>query len=94
MIRARSERALPNGHIYRYYPNRLRGSTGGEARRSGRRVGLRYDHPAILRYEKSLEKFRSRPAITDGVGLRETADKSGSQCTGRLNDVLPIYVMR
>lgn len=39
-------------------------------------VGLRYDRPGVSRYEKSLGKCRSRPAITDGVGLRESADKA------------------
>lgn len=48
----------------------------------------------ITRLFCDMKKVSKNFAITDGVGLRETADKSGSQCTGRLNDVLPIYVMR
>lgn len=66
-----------NIFIGRYYPNRLRGSAARRRRRVPD-VGLRYDRPGVLRYEKSLGKCRSRPAITDGVGLREMLIKRGS----------------
>lgn len=47
-----------------------------------------------LRYEKSLRKCRDN-AITQSAGLREALIKlRGSQRTGRLNDLLPIYAMR
>lgn len=46
---------------------------------SSGRFGSRYDRPAVWWYEKSLGKCRSRPAITDGVGLRESADKAAAR---------------